>query len=105
MRPNKIEHIKIPVLLLQQPDKYNWKLVRESDKLTKQSKDIMWVEWDSKGAYKDKHTTIKIGTSLTMSPFNNCYTWMTTPVTEIVKDDDNYVKFKTENSNYELFKI
>ena len=40
-----------------------------------------------------------------MSPFNQSFTWQTTTVTEIVEQRDDYIKFKTGNSNYELFKI
>ncbi len=29
--------------------------------------------------------------------------WLTTPVTEILEEKEKYVKFKTENSVYELF--
>jgi hypothetical protein len=39
-----------------------------------------------------------------MSPFNQCFTWQTTSITEIVEEREDYVKFKTQNSNYELFK-
>ena len=31
---------------------FNWKLVRERDGLTKQSKEIKWLEWDTEGRYK-----------------------------------------------------
>ena len=40
-----------------------------------------------------------------MLPFNIYSTWLTTTVTEIVDNNDDYVKFKTNNSNYELFKL
>ena len=41
-----------------------------------------------------------------MSPFNRYFTWQTTTITEIVKEGfDGYIKFKTENSTYELSKI
>jgi hypothetical protein len=40
-----------------------------------------------------------------MSPFNEFFTWQTTTITEIVEQMDNYIKFKTTNSNYELFKL
>jgi len=43
--------------------------------------------------------------SLMMSPFSQYFTWQTTIVTEIVEERDDYVKFKTENSNYELWKL
>jgi hypothetical protein len=84
---------------------YNWKLVREDDNLTKQSEKIMWIEFDENGRGKSKHDEPSIGRSLIMSPFNDFFTWQTTMITEIVEQRDNYIKFKTQNSNYELFYI
>ena len=41
-----------------------------------------------------------------MSPFGDkSFTWLTTPIIEIIQQKDDYIKFKTENSVYELFKI
>jgi|SRR6056300_76914 hypothetical protein len=98
---SKIEQIKIPLSI---PES-NWKLVRERDGLTKQSEKILWVEFNEEGRFKEKFDEIAVGRSLLMSPFNQFYTWQTTTVTEIVEQRDDYVKFKTENSNYEVFKI
>ena len=83
----------------------NWKLVRERDGLTKQSKGIKWLEWNEDGSFKEQFEEVTIGRSLLMSPFNQYFTWQTTTVTEIVEQREGYIKFKTENSNYELFKI
>jgi len=85
--------------------KMNWKLVRERDGLTKQSNKVMWLEWNEDGTFKGKHDEPVIGRSLIMSPFNQSFTWQTTTITEIVEQRDGYIKFKTENSNYELFKL
>jgi hypothetical protein len=86
---------------------FNWKLVREHDGLINQSKDIIWLEFNKEGRFKAKHTQPGIGRSLLMSPFNDFFTWQTTSVTEIIASTPNldYVKFKTKNSTYELFKI
>ena len=86
-------------------DTFNWKLVRERDGLTKQSKDIKWIEWKGDGTFKEQFEEAAIGRSLLMSPFNRSFTWQTTLVTEIVEQREDYIKFKTGNSNYELFKI
>jgi len=86
-------------------NKFNWKLIRERDGLTNQSKDIMWIEWNEDGTLKETHDTFAIGRSLLMSPFNQFFTWQTTPITEIVEEQDDYIKFKTKNSNYELWKL
>jgi hypothetical protein len=84
---------------------FNWKLVRERDGLTNQSKDIKWLEFGEDGRYKADFKNIEVGRSLLMSPFNQFFTWQTTDIVEIVEEREDYVKFKTKNSNYELFKI
>ncbi len=83
----------------------NWKLVRERDGLTKHSVDVIWLEFNDEGRFKAKHTEPAVGRSLLMSPFSEFFTWQTTDVTEIVEQRDDYIKFKTKNSNYELFKL
>ena len=106
---SKLKQTKIPVNLedlaeamMAQP---NYRLVRERDGLTKHSEDVIWIEFNEEGRFKEKYTEPLIGRSLLMSPFNDFFTWQTTVVTEIVEQRDGYIKFKTENSNYELFKI
>lgn len=87
-------------------NEFNWKLVRERDGLTKKSKEIIWLEFnEDDGRFKAKHNQIGLGRSLMMSPFTFSFTWQTTGVTEIVEEREGYIKFKTRNSNYELFKI
>lgn len=100
---SKLNQIKIPVDI----STNDWKLVRERDGLTKQSKEVIWVEWDNEGRFKAKHDIIGVGRSLLMSPFNDFFTWQTTEVTEILASeaDSSYIKFKTRNSIYELFKL
>jgi len=83
--------------------KPKYKLVRERDQLTKTSVDIKWLEFDESGRYKADSKDIAVGRSLIMSPFNQFFTWQTTPVVEIVEQREGYIKFKTENSDYELF--
>lgn len=85
--------------------KANWRLLRESDGLIKQSTDIKWLEFDKDGTFKTSHPLPAIGVSLIMSPFNHFFTWQTTEITELIISEDAYIKFKTKNSNYELFKI
>ena len=86
-------------------DELNWRLVREGDGLNKKSKAIMWLEWNENGTFKSKHDEPAIGRSLLMSPFNHAFTWQTTIITELIEVQDDYIKFKTENSIYELFKL
>lgn len=96
---SKIDQIKIPVDIQMN----NWKLVRERDGLTKKSSEVIWLEFNEDGTFKEKHDKPAVGLSLLMSPFNMFFTWQTTPITEIVEEREDYIKFKTLNSNYELF--
>ena len=86
---------------------FNWRLVREGDGLNLKSKEILWLEWNEDGRFKEKHNDIAVGRSLIMSPFNHFFTWQTTVVTEVleISKDLSYIKFKTRNSIYELFKL
>jgi hypothetical protein len=84
---------------------FNWRLVREGDGLNKKSKAIMWLEWNQDGTLKSKHDEPAVGRSLIMSPFNHFFVWQTTTITELIEIKDDYIKFKTENSTYELFEL
>lgn len=85
--------------------KNRWRLKRERDGLIKESNDIIWVDWKEDRTMNDMYNEIAIGRSLLMSPFNEFFTWLTTTVTEIEEQTQHYIKFKTENSTYELFNI
>jgi YD repeat-containing protein len=113
---SKLKQTKIPMTLednvmkvaLEQgviENEFNWKLVRERDGLTNQSKEVMWVEWNDEGRFKSKHDEPAIRRSLIMSPFNQFFTWQTTSLTEVLEVRDNYLKFRTNNSVYELWKL
>jgi len=115
---SKLKQVKIPVtvgldnllkVVVEQgalENEFNWNLIRERDGLTKNSKDIKWLEFNEDGTYKEQFQKADIGRSLIMSPFNDFFTWQTTPITEIIEERiDGYVKFKTGNSTYELNKI
>jgi hypothetical protein len=114
---SKIKQTKIPMILTEDnvfkiaveqsviENEFNWKLIRERDGLTNQSKDIKWLEWNEEGRYRADHKEPAVGRALLMSPFNDFFTWMTTDITEIVEEREDYIKFKTRNSNYELWKL
>lgn len=107
---SKIKQTKIPMQVenffeLIAQGKPSWKLVRERDGLTKHSVDVMWLEWNDEGRFKEKHAEPAVGRSLLMSPFNEFFTWQTTSVTEITEQREDYIKFHTGNSTYELFKL
>lgn len=78
---SKLNQVKIPVDI----QTNNWKLARERDGLTKQSAEVMWVEFNEDGTFKKKHPLPAPGLSLIMSPFNQFFTWQTTIITEIVE--------------------
>ena len=116
---SKIKQTRIPMILTEDnvfkiaveqrviENEFNWKLVRERDGLTNESKDIKWLEWTEEGRVRQDCTEPAVGRSLLMSPFNDFFTWMTTDITEIVEssEDGSYLKFNTRNSVYELFKL
>lgn len=115
---NKLKQNKIPVTLIDEKllmniaieqgvieNEFNWKLVRERDGLVKKSKEVKWLEFNESGFFKSEHTHISKGRSLLMSPFNTSFTWQTTLVTEIVEQREDYIKFNTGNSSYELYKL
>ena len=112
---SKIKQIKIPVTLgldgelklelnldTEEP---KYRLVRERDNLLKESARIMWLEFNDEGRFKSKHDEPAVGRSLMMSPFTFSFTWQTTDITEIVEQRENYIKFNTRNSVYELFHL
>jgi len=105
---SKIKQIKIPVNILKEQGietEFNYKLVRERDGLTKNSKDVRWLEFNENGkGVKAMHTLPEVGFTLIMSPFNQFFTWQTTTVTEILEQSEGYVKFRTSNSVYTLSK-
>ena len=84
-------------------EEHKYKLVRERDQLTKTSVGVKWLEFGEDGRYKADFPQVAVGRSLIMSPFNQFFSWQTTLVTEIVEQREDYIKFNTENSSYELF--
>ena len=89
--------------IFEKQEEPKYKLVRDRDGLTRTSKEIKWLEFNEEGRYKADYPDIAVGRSLIMSPFNQFFAWQTTLVTEIVEHREDYIKFKTENSLYELF--
>ena len=103
----KSKAIPLSVLKLMLPAEQipNYKLTRESDGLTKISEEVKWFEWGLDGKFESIHEDPAIGRSLIMSPFNEFFTWQTTAIIKILEQNEEYLKFKTENSTYELFKL
>ena len=84
---------------------YPYKLVRERDGLTHYGREMGWIEWGYNGRFSDLHKEPKIGLSCILDPHRISFTWLTTSITEIVEEREDYIKFKTKNSNYELWKL
>ena len=100
-----IPGVQPKLLLTFDKEEPKYRLIRERDKLAKESARVLWLEWNEDGTFKDKFKEPTIGRSLIMSPFNEFFTWQTTSITEILEQQDGYIKFKTSNSIYELFKL
>lgn len=82
-----------------------YRLVRKEDGLTKTSEKVCYISWYVKTSkFKKKHRIPKVGMSLLMSPFNICFTWQTSAITDVIEYRKDYAHFKTKNSEYELFK-
>ena len=82
---------------------WKYKLVREHDGLVKTGNVAYWVEWDENSRGKKPHQEPAIGYSFVLDFMYGDYIWLTTQVEEILSRQDNYIKFKTKNSIYELF--
>lgn len=82
-----------------------YKLVRERDGLTKYGREMGWIEWGEDRGFKEKHDEPAVGRSCILDPHRMSFTWLTTAVTEIVEEREDYIKFNTLNSVYELWKL
>lgn len=88
-------------------NEFKYKLIRENDNLCKFSEDAGFIVWE-KGKYKKINEGligIELGTSCILGPFNMFYTWQTTQIEDIIEMQTSFVKFKTSNSIYTLYKI
>jgi len=91
------------------------RLIRERDGEGFAGSAVDIIEWNEDGTFKKIHEdgmprigcSVKVG-SVTAGTYSTRDWWMTTPVTEIleiIKNDKGqleYIKFKTENSVYEM---
>ena len=82
-----------------------YKLVRERDGLTHYGREMGWIEWGEDSRFKEKHDEPAIGRSCILDPHRISFTWLTTSITEIVQQKEDYIKFNTKNSVYELWKL
>lgn len=82
---------------------YKYSLHR-SDGLVRRGNRVDWVEWDADNKFKLKHDTPDVGRSLLIDGNHLDFTWLTTPVKEILEHTENLISFTTRNSKYELHK-
>lgn len=85
------------------------KLVRITDGAGDSGARCESIRWNEDGTLKEVvgsrpvvGCSMLVG-SLTARSYSNQDYWLTTKVTEILEERDDYVKFKTGNSIYELF--
>jgi hypothetical protein len=97
---NKIDRPKIPIDI----NNAKYVLIRERDGLTKTADAIKWLEWKKDGTHEQSYEEPAIGRSLLLHPFGPNFTWLTTTITEIIEQREHYIKFRTQNSVYELTK-
>lgn len=82
-----------------------YKLVRERDGLTKYGREMGWIEWKPDGTFGKLHDKPAVGLSCILDPHRISYTWLTTDITNILEEREDYIKFTTLNSVYELWKL
>lgn len=78
-------------------------LVREHDGKDFLTSDFRWIRWNEDKTFKEWCDNIEIGCSLILPPYRHNFLWITTKVTEILEENDGYIKFNTENSVYTLY--
>ena len=68
---------------------------------------VKFIEFDENGKFKAMHDKHQVGFSCIINPQYMNYTWMTTPITEIIEEgwdmQTDILVFKTKNSTYELY--
>ena len=101
----KIDRLQAELLGLIESEQ-RWILTKpDQPSFQKLSADIIWLEFNEDRTYKARHKKPAVGLSLLMSPFNQYFTWQTTPITHIKESKENHWLFDTENSTYLLRKI
>jgi len=86
---------------LKEVPKVKYTLKRLDDGLTKTGYTILYIKWKEDRTADSVGSDIQLNRSLILDPGPN-FIWMTTVIVEISQQEDKYIKFKTENSTYEL---
>ena len=77
-------------------------LTRINDGKTIAGSTVDWIEWNEDGTFKQKHNEPQVGYACIIDGHKFTYGWLTTTITEILDISEEYIKFKTENSEYKL---
>lgn len=96
---SKIDQIKIPIEIVEEP---KYELIRLNDGLVKRGYKLNFIEWHEDGTYKKNYLEPKVGLSCILNGDRMSFTWMTTVITEITAQEEKFIKFRTQNSIYEL---
>ncbi len=83
--------------------KRKYYLFRVDDGLKKRGDNIIWIEFNEDGFYKSNYQEPAVGRNLVLDFGGITYKWMTTTIKEIIEQREDYIKFVTKNSTYELF--
>ena len=106
---SKIKQDKIPLTLTEdnvlEVLGYKYKLVRERDNLLNFGDKVGWIEWKPDGTFGKLHDKPAVGLSCILDPHRMSFTWLTTDITNILEEREDYIKFTTLNSVYELWKL
>jgi hypothetical protein len=85
------------------------KLQRVSDGAGDIGSRVEAISWNEDGTFKEVAghrpivgCSLLVG-SLTARSYSDKDYWLTTKVTQIIEEREDYVRFKTENSEYEIF--
>lgn len=95
---SKLNQVKIPISF---EPRYRYELKRIDDGLTKNGLKVVFISWNADGTYQEVYNEPGIGRSLMLDP-SMSWNWLTTTITEILEQTDDYLKFRTLNSTYEL---
>lgn len=86
-------------------DNYNYTLTKvDNEDFEKRCEEVRFLEWNEDRTVKSIKFEPAIGLSLLMSPLSAGYTWLTTRITEIIKDEFGLLEFKTENNSHYILK-
>ena len=98
---SKIQQTKIPMDI----GEPKYELTRLDDGLVRRGYTVDFIEWNEDKTFKSRHSEPQTGLSCILDGGNPFFTWMTTTITELTVNEEKFIKFRTENSNYELHKL